>query len=98
MLGMRVFFQVTLFLSLIRAVLCCKNEASPWYREQNVRMQQCRLWCGVDGTALFHTRLAGSPFQLVKVLLELTHPSFGQSSFGKAFGQLSDFVVCLHPF
>lgn len=49
MLGFLIFFQVTLFLSLIKTVLCCKNEASHWCREQNVRMQQCRSRCGVQG-------------------------------------------------
>lgn len=97
MLGFLIFFQVTLFLSLIKALLCCRNEASYWYREQHVRMQQCGLQCGVKGSAPLHARLAGSLLQVVEVL-EPTDPFFGQSSFGKAFGPLSDFVFCLHPY
>lgn len=93
MLGFLIFFQVTLFLSLIKALLCCRNEASYWYREQRVRMQQCRLRCGVKGSAPLHARLPGSLLQVVEVLLEPTDPFFGQSSFGKAFGPLSDFVL-----
>lgn len=57
MLAFLVFFQVTLFPSLIEATLFCKNEASHWFREQNVTMQQCRLQCGVEGSALLHARL-----------------------------------------
>lgn len=82
--GISHSFQVTMFLSLVKAMLCCEDETSHWFREQNGRMQQCRLQCGMEGSAPLCTRLAGSLLQIMKALLELAHPSFGQSSFGKA--------------